>query len=312
MDAAHHESAMDDRRATEAKEATETTRGGDPEIPFVPGFRHRYIDTPGLTSHVAVIGEGEPVVMLHGLPQHWWQWRTVGAALAQRYQVICPDLRGFGWTRAESRRMGRLTQTDDLRALLDVLHLDRIRLVAHDMGAITAAHLAYAEPERVRAMAILSVPPPFMPFSIVMLPAMRHIPPLQFHRRGRSIAHVFEPPYVVRPMAAETVATYLAPMRRPEIDAAINEVYRWLVFSEMPHMAGGAYRRTRLSVPTLYALGAADRPLTADFVRTQCGDTGRFADHVEIVEVPEAAHFMTDDNPDAVAELLQDFFERMG
>ena len=306
MDAAHHESHRDDRRASEA------TGGGDPEMPLAPGFRHRDIDTPGVTSHVAFIGQGEPVVMLHGLPQHWWQWRAVGAALGQRYQVICPDLRGFGWTRAESPRMGRLTQTDDLRALLDALNLDRIRLVAHDMGAITAAHLAYAEPERVRAMAILSVPPPFMPFSVAMLPAMRHIPPLLFHRRGRSIAHVFEPPYVVTPMSEETVATYLAPMRRPDIDASINEVYRWLVFSEMPRMAGGAYRKSRLKVPTLYAFGAEDRPLTADFVRAQCGDTGRFADHIEIVEVPEAAHFMTDDNPEAVQDLLRDFFERIG
>lgn len=259
-----------------------------------------------------MIGDGEPVVMLHGLPEHWWQWRTVGTALAQRYQVICPDLRGFGWTRAESRGMGRLAQTDDLRALLDALGLDRIRLVAHDMGAITAHHLAYAEPDRVRAMAILSVPPPFMPFSVGMLPALRHIPPLLFHRRGRSIAHVFDPPYVVNPMSPQTVRTYLAPMQRPEIDAAINEVYRWLVLSEMPRIAGGAYKRQRLTVPTLYAFGSEDRPLTAEFVRAQCGDTGRFADHLEIAEVPDAAHFMTDDNPEAVQRLLLDFFQRAG
>lgn len=180
------------------------------------------------------------------------------------------------------------------------------------MGAITAHHLAYAQPERVRAMAILSVPPTFMPLSVGMLPAMRHIPPLLFHRRGRSIAHVFDPPYVVMPMSSETVATYLAPMQRPDIDAAINEVYRWLVFSEMPRMAGGAYRRQRLTVPTLYAFGVQDRPLTADFVRAQCGDMSRFAEHVEIAEVPDAAHFMTDDNPEAVEQILLDFFERVG
>ncbi|QIG40022.1 alpha/beta hydrolase [Microbacterium sp. 4R-513] len=292
--------------------ATAATEGGAADLPPASGFRHRFLQTPGLTSHVAVVGEGEPVVMLHGLPQHWWQWRTIGAALGERYQVICPDLRGFGWTRADSPGMGRLTQMDDLLALLDALHLDRIRLVAHDLGAVTAHHLAYAEPERVQAMAILSVPPPFMPFSVSMLPAMRHIPPLLFHRRGRSIAHVFEPPYVVKRMPPETVATYLAPMQRPDIDAAINEVYRWLVFSEMPRMAAGSYRRQRLTVPTLYAFGAEDRPLTADFVRAQCGDLSRFAEHVEITEVPEAAHFMTDDNPQAVERTLRDFFERVG
>ncbi len=106
------------------------------------------------------------------------------------------------------------------------------------------------------------------------------------------------------------MATYLAPQVRPDIDAAINEVYRWLVFSEMPRMAGGAYRRARLTVPTLYAFGDADKPLNATFVREQCGDTTRFADHVEIVGIPDAAHFMTDDNPAAVESAIRDFFAR--
>jgi pimeloyl-ACP methyl ester carboxylesterase len=206
--------------------------------------------------------------------------------------------------------MSRMTQTDDLCALLDALQIERVRLVAHDMGALTAAHLAYTAPERVRAMVVLAVPPPFMPISLAMLPAMRHIPPLLFHRRGRSLAHVFDPPYVVRPLPEETVATYLAPQVRPDIDAAINEVYRWLVFSEMPRMSGGSYRKARLTVPTLYAFGDADRPLNATFVREQCGDTTRFADHAEIVGIPDAAHFMTDDNPAAVESAIRDFFAR--
>jgi pimeloyl-ACP methyl ester carboxylesterase len=113
-------------------------------------------------------------------------------------------------------------------------------------------------------------------------------------------------------MSPETVETYLAPQQRPDIDAAINEVYRWLVFSEMPRMAGGAYRRRRLRVPSLYAFGSDDVPLTADFVRAQCGATTRFADHLEIAGVPDAAHFMTDDNPEAIQELLLDFFDRAG
>lgn len=305
MDAAESRSASGDRLPR-----TPSTRL--PVLPTVPGFRHHFVRTPGLTTHVATIGEGEPVVLLHGLPEHWWQWREIAPALGAEYHVVCPDLRGFGWSQADSPGMARLTQMEDLIALMDAWGLDRVRLVAHDMGALTAAHLAYAAPERVQAMVILSVPPPFMPFSVAMLPALRHIPPLLFHRRGRSIAHVFDPPYVVTPLDEQTVETYLAPMQRPDIDAAINEVYRWLVFSEMPQMAGGAYRRQRLRVPSLYAFGAQDRPLTAEFVRAQCGDTTRFADHLEIASVPDAAHFMTDDNPEAVRDLLLEFFRRVG
>lgn len=305
MDAAH------DRHAGTVTSPT-TPASEPPPMPAAPGFHHQFVDIPGLRAHVATTGDGEPIVMLHGLPEHWWQWRRIAAGLGREYRVICPDLRGFGWSRAAAPGMGRLTQMDDLVALMDALDLERVRLVAHDMGALTAAHLAYSAPDRVRAMAILSVPPLFMPLSISMLPAMRHIPRLLFHRRGRSIAHVFDPPYVVTPMDQRTVDTYLAPMRRPDIDAAINEVYRWLVLSEMPRMAAGSYRRQRLRVPSLYVFGDEDRPLTADFVRAQCGDTSRFADDVEIASVPDAAHFLTDDNPDAVQEILREYFRRKG
>lgn len=297
---------MDRTRDSAAAEGP--TRGDAPSIPAVPGFTHSFIESPGITTHVAQIGAGEPVVMLHGFPQHWWQWRTIGAALGDQYRVICPDLRGAGWSRADEPGIGRLTQLTDLLAVMDALGLERVRVVAHDMGALTAAHLAYDHPERVQAMVVLSVPPPFMPISLSMLPAMRHVPQFLFHRRGRSIAHIFEPPYVVTPMTPETVATYLAPMQRPEIDAAIAQLYRGLVLSEMSHLAFGAYRRLRLTVPALYAFGSEDRPLTADYVTEHCGDTTRVADHVEIVSVDGAAHFITDDRPDAVAELARDFF----
>ena len=143
------------------KMAAAPTTAPPPDMPEVPGFTHRYIETPGLRTHVATIGAGDPVVMLHGFPQHWWQWRHIGKGLAEQYQVICPDLRGAGWTRAATPRIARLTRMDDLIAVMDVMELDRVRLVAHDNGALTAVHLAYAHPDRVRAMIALSVPPPF-------------------------------------------------------------------------------------------------------------------------------------------------------
>lgn len=66
-----------------------------PPWPEAPGFAHLVVETPGLRSHVATIGEGEPVVLLHGFPQHWWQWRVVAPVIAAGgYRVICPDLRG--------------------------------------------------------------------------------------------------------------------------------------------------------------------------------------------------------------------------
>ncbi|QKJ18839.1 alpha/beta fold hydrolase [Microbacterium hominis] len=283
-----------------------------PPLPEVAGFTHRFVDTRGLRTHVAEVGEGEPVVMLHGFPQHWWQWRIIGPALAARYRVICPDLRGSGWTRAATTRIERLSMRDDLLGLMDVMGLDRVRIVAHDMGGLPAAQMAYAAPDRVRAMIVLSVPPPFMRLTPAMLPAMRHVPKLRFHRAGRSLAYLFRPPYIAVPMSAATVETYLAPHRDPAIDAAVREVYRGLIGGEAPRLVTGAYRKERLRVPSLYAFSVEDHPLTAPFVRRHCADVSRYADHLEIASVEGAAHFMTDDNPRAVEELALDFFARVG
>ena len=67
-----------------------------PEFPQLDGVEHRFLDLPGLRMHVAEAGAGEPLLLLHGFPQHWWGWYKVLPALAQRYRVIAPDLRGAG------------------------------------------------------------------------------------------------------------------------------------------------------------------------------------------------------------------------
>ncbi len=118
-----------------------------PPLPEAPGFDHLVVETPGLRTHVATIGEGEPVVLLHGFPQHWWQWRAVAPVIAARgYRAICPDLRGAGWTVADDPRIDRETRLRDLLALFDVLDIERAHLVSHDMGAINAMQLTYCQP----------------------------------------------------------------------------------------------------------------------------------------------------------------------
>lgn len=281
-------------------------------MPEVAGFTHEFVDTPGLRTHVAQAGEGDPVLMLHGFPQHWWEWRAIGGALADSYRVICPDLRGSGWTRAASPQILHDAIRGDMIGLLDALGIDRVRIVAHVMGAVVASHLAYQHPDRVHAMVVLAVPPPFMPVTVGMMPAFRHMPRFRFHRRGASLAFIFRPPYVVSELPPDVVATYLAPLGRPEVDVAVREVYRGLVGGEVPRLMSGAYRRQRLHVPSLYAFGEQDRPLTPDFVRRHCGDTSRFADRLEIAAVPDAAHFMTEDAPEVVEALVRDFFDRVG
>ncbi len=284
-----------------------------PPLPAAPGFDHFLVETPGLQTHVAAVGEGEPVVLLHGFPQHWWQWHAIAPAIAARgYRVICPDLRGAGWTVADDPRIERETRLRDLLALLDVLHIERTHLVSHDMGVLTAMQLTYDHPERVRTAVQLSVPPGFMTFSPRLLPGFRHLPPFIWHRPGSSLRGVFSDAYVARPLSEATVEAHLAPMRRPHIDAAVRPLTRGMILPEGMRMARGVYRRRRLEVPTLVVLGRRDHPWTQQNMRRVCPHPERYADHLEFAYVDDAAHFITDDAPAAVADLSLDWFDRAG
>ena len=158
-----------------------------PPLPEASGFDHLVVETPGLRTHVAAIGEGEPVVLLHGFPQHWWQWHAIAPVIAAGgYRVICPDLRGAGWTVADDPRIERETRLRDLLALFDFLHIERAHLISHDMGVLTAMQLTYDHPERVRTAVQLSVPPGFMKFSPKTLLGFRHLPKFVWHGPGAS------------------------------------------------------------------------------------------------------------------------------
>jgi pimeloyl-ACP methyl ester carboxylesterase len=282
-----------------------------PPLPEASGFEHLVVETPGLHTHVATIGEGEPVVLLHGFPQHWWQWHAVAPAIAASgYRVICPDLRGAGWTVADDPRVERETRLRDLLALFDVLGIERARLVSHDMGVITAMQLCYAHPERVRAAVQLAVPPGFMTFSPKVFPGFRHLPQFIWYRPGASLRGIFSEAYVARPMPEAAVEAHLAPMSLPGIDGAVRPLTRGMILPEAMRIGRGFYRRRRLTVPTLVVFGRRDRPWTEENMGRVCRDPQRYADRVEFAYVDDAAHFITDDAPGAVADLSLDWFER--
>lgn len=282
-----------------------------PPLPEVAGFDHLVVETPGLRTHVAVIGEGEPVVLLHGFPQHWWQWHAIAPVIAAHgYRVICPDLRGAGWTEADDPRIERETRLHDLLSLYDALHIEGTHLVSHDMGVITAMQLSYHHPERVRTAVQLSVPPFFMRFSPKILPGFRHLPRFIWHRPGASLRGIFSGAYAVQSMSEAVIDAHLAPMQRPDVDRAVRSLTRRMILPEAMRLMRGVHRRQRLTVPTRVVFGRRDHPWSEDVMNRVCRSPERYADRVEFAYVDDAAHFIADDTPAAVADLSLDWFER--
>jgi epoxide hydrolase A/B len=128
---------------------------------LVPGITHRFVEAGDLRFHIAEAGAGPLVLLLHGFPECWYSWRHQLTALAEAgFHAVAPDQRGYGRTGgpADPARYTMLHLVGDVIALMDALGADDAVVAGHDWGAPVAWHAALLRPDRVRAVAGLSVP----------------------------------------------------------------------------------------------------------------------------------------------------------
>lgn len=122
-------------------------------LPALEGVEHRHVDVAeGVRIHVADAGpaDGPAVMLVHGFPQNWWEWRDlIGPLAADGNRVLCPDLRGAGWSSAPRSRYTKTEMADDLAAVLDGLGVAKVKLVAHDWGEPVAFIMMLRHPEKV-------------------------------------------------------------------------------------------------------------------------------------------------------------------
>ena len=105
-----------------------------------------------------IIGEGEPVIILHGLFGMLDNWQRFAKEIKEHFQVILVDQRNHGKSfRSESFTYGLLA--DDVIALMDHLNIDQARIIGHSMGGKTAMHLAEAYPNRLQSFVIVDIAP---------------------------------------------------------------------------------------------------------------------------------------------------------
>ena len=128
-----------------------------------PGFASRHIAAQGVRLHARVGGEGPPLALLHGYPQSHHMWRKIAPALAERFTVVVPDLRGYGLSAAPPSEKGegyaKRVMALDVVSLMRALGFERFSLAGHDRGARVSYRLALDHPERVEKIAVLDVVP---------------------------------------------------------------------------------------------------------------------------------------------------------
>jgi pimeloyl-ACP methyl ester carboxylesterase len=124
-------------------------------------FTHRTVATNGIDMHVAEMGEGKPVVFVHGFPELWRSWRKQMPVVAEAgYRAVAPDMRGYGRTTAppEVEDYDVLKLCGDLCGLLDDLGTEKAFFVGHDWGAWVMWFMTLLHPDRVHALVNISVP----------------------------------------------------------------------------------------------------------------------------------------------------------
>ena len=133
--------------------------------PFIDGFTlHDVQLANGVTLRVASGGQGMPLLMLHGHPQNHLTWRKIAPRLAEKYQVILPDLRGYGDSAKppsddSHRAYAKRTMAEDISQLIDALGLTRVALVGHDRGGRVGHRLALDHPDKLACCVFVDIAP---------------------------------------------------------------------------------------------------------------------------------------------------------
>ena len=284
-------------------------------MPPCEGVEHRTAVVGGLRLHYAEAGEGEPLVLLHGWPQHWWEWRHVIAPLATHYRVICPDIRGLGWSegpgpraRMEQYSFARLAQ--DLFGLLDALGLERVRYVGHDWGCVVGYRAAISRPERIHKAVVLGGVHPWSAFASPRL-YMRPWHLWAYAAFGSPLStRLGVPAHCLRTwrhrgeFTRAEVETYAERMRLPATAGATRAYDRNVVAREIPYF-WRHHRALRLRVPTLHLNGAED-PLTRAVPRSSWR---HYADDMRYELIPDCGHFLAEERPDELLDRVTDFLE---
>ena len=125
-------------------------------------IKHEFVEANGIRFHYVRAGKGPLVILLHGFPEFWYGWRHQIPALAEQFQVVVPDLRGYGQTERplDIEAYHPTVLADDIVALIQALGHEKADIVGHDWGGGIAWNVAIRHPEVVNRLVVLNCPDP--------------------------------------------------------------------------------------------------------------------------------------------------------
>ncbi len=255
-------------------------------------------DTSMTVLHYAELGDGEPLVLLHGLFGSGTNLRSLAKRLAGTHRVILADLRNHG-NSPHAPDMTYIDMADDLDALLTHLAADNADFVGHSMGGKAAMVLALTRPQRVRRLVVIDVAPVAYPHSYAaLIGALRGVALSRLRSRGDAdtALAVTVPDEATRMFLLQNLVSEAGRFRwRLNLDALEHHMDAILGFPQLPaHQFQG---------PSLFVAGEQ-----SDYVRAE--HEAQIMDlfpQARIEPIAGAGHWVHVDKPQVLLETLQDF-----
>jgi pimeloyl-ACP methyl ester carboxylesterase len=289
------------------------TEGNSFEIDNIT-FSHHMASVNGTQIHYVIGGKGDPVVLLHGWPETWYEWRHVMPALAKNYTVIVPDLPGLGDSKPPT---GYDTKTIAayIHQLVTQLGFKSIFLVGHDIGTIVAYPYAAAYPSEVKKLVVMEspipgfFPPGRLPSWWIVLNQVPDVPEFLVDGKEREYLSWFyqNEAYNSAAITQADINEYASHYSAPGGMHAGFEYYRAIPEDTSQNLN---YSKTKLTMPVL-ALGAGyykyignvTMPLTIYGMQ-------KVAENVTGIKVPNSGHWIPEEQPKFLVEQLTKFFNK--
>ena len=272
--------------------------------------------------HAVRTGRGQPLLLLHGWPEFWMTWEPVMQRLADRFEVIAPDLRGFGDSSKPAGPWGAADHAADMLAVLDALELRTVGIVGHDVGAAVIQSMARLAPDRFVGLFFFDFVYPGigvrmgmpgrlneiwyqsfhqMDFAPALLGSSREACELYFGHILRHWSH--------RKDAFDAVMdAFVDNFMKPGNLAGGFAYYRAAHAGRIAMMSGDAPALPPISIPTCVRWAELD-PIFPSAWTDRLGET--FI-NLDLEILPGVGHFPHRENPDLAAMEIARFFQCVG
>jgi pimeloyl-ACP methyl ester carboxylesterase len=270
-------------------------------------FVSSFATVNGTTIHYMRGGKGPAVILIHGLPQDWYEYHAIMPRLAKQFTVIALDLRGIGGSSAAAGGYDAANLAEDVHQLATALKLQSVYVVGHDIGGPVAFAFALRYPDTARGVMILDAVLPGVAGwdEIMASPYTWHIGFMQAPGLAEQLVPGHQDAflgrfYTIGKFSPADVAYYLKAYETPAQLHSVFEIYRAFpanVEFNKAHLGANA-------LPLFIAFGEQSHQASMA-PKLLAGLRAAGFSHVQTGVIPGANHYVVQDQPDEVAALIE-------